>query len=324
MQRLIYVLLAVAMLAVVGLTSTLVLKRSKPTATVTAVAPVRCADADRLPGRVLPALSAAPLTVVTDQVTLHIDGATPGPLVAEGVHAVEATADGAAPARVQVEVAAFVPVLLEARVTAGVVTVLVVGARCATCAHADTEIDLKFRGGGVGDLGGVARSLAKGDWVLAAQQARAIAPDDRQGPEPARLLAVLYALAGRPTLVREQVALLPRRDPLVVALARRELAEAAVSQRQLETATARWNATSDRFQRLTDRFVSEAPQTLTELTVKFDGLSRRFASAQSGGDAIACEATLDDAAAAVRDAVVQLRTRNAGDCAWQRRISDAF
>jgi len=322
--RLIYALVALASVVAVALTVRLIQRHAVVPAPVTVPIAPPCAELGTTPGPVLPAASAAPLTVLAPDVTLRIDGAPAGTTVSEGLHLIEAVAPGATPTSLQVRVSPFVPVVLDARVTAGAVTLLMVGARCETCVHTDTELRLDYQRGGIGDVRGVARALSLGDWVLAAQQVRTIAPDDRKSPELVRLVAVLCALAGRPSLVHEQVSALPKQDPLVKALAQREKEEALVPQRQLATATARWNATSDRFQRLTDRFVADAPELLTELTKRFGALSEQFTQAQHDGDALACEATLELATTALRDAVKALRALHRDDCAFQRRITAAL
>ena len=94
--------------------------------------------------------------------------------------------------------------------------------------------------------------------------------------------------------------------------------------RQLQTATARWNATTDRFQRLTDRFVAEAPKPLTTLTTTFGALSTKFVDAQEKKDAIGCESALESANAALTGLIMQLRAARPDDCAWQKRISEAL
>jgi hypothetical protein len=204
------------------------------------------------------------------------------------------------------------------------VTVLMVGARCATCANTGANVDLRYTTSFLGDLRGVARALAEGDWLAAAHAMRAVAPSEREAPEPTRLLAVLYALAGRPSLVREQLEQLPANDPLHQAITRRDALEELKPVRQLETATARWNGTTERFERVTDRFVAEAPKELTKLTIEFGELSNQFASAKEAKDAVGCETALESANVALADLVVRLRALRPTDCAWQRRISDSL
>ena len=152
---------------------------------------------------------------------------------------------------------------------------------------------------------------------------RGIPPSERQAPEPTRLLAILYAFAGRPTLVREQLARLDEKA-LRDALTQRDALEELKPVRQLQTATARWNATTERFQRLTDRFVAEAPQPLTALTLTFGELSKSFVSAQEKKDAIGCESALESANVAIADLVMALRAMRVQDCAWQTRVSEAL
>lgn len=284
-----------------------------------------CADATLRPAPALAELSVAPLLLEAEPaVKVTIDGAAPGPSLLEGSHDVVATAPGAAPAKLRLQVDAFTPVLLEARVTSGAVTVLMVGARCATCANTGANVDLRYTTSFLGDLRGVSKALAQGDWLAAAHAMRGIAPSDRDAPEPKRLLAVLYALAGRPTLVREQLGQLPEEDPLRRALTRRDALEELKPVRQLETATARWNGTTERFQRVTDRFVAEAPKELTTLTIAFGEWSKHFATAKEQKDGVGCEVALEAANAALADVIVTLRGLRPTDCAWQKRLSEAL
>lgn len=284
-----------------------------------------CPDSTLRPAPALAELSGAPLLLEAEPaVKVMLDGAPPGPSLPEGQHTLVATAPAAAPAKLQLHVDAFTPVLLEARVTSGAVTVLMVGARCATCANTGANVDLRYTTSFLGDLRGVSKALAEGDWLAAAHALRGVAPSDREAPEPTRLLAVLYALAGRPTLVREQLERLPGDEPLRRALTRRDALEELKPVRQLETATARWNGVTERFERLTDRFVAEAPKDLARLTLAFGELSKRFAAAKEQQDALAGEAALEAANATLADVIVRLRALRPTDCAWQKRLTDSL
>jgi hypothetical protein len=284
-----------------------------------------CPDLSLRPSPAMLELSAAPLLIeVEPGVHLLLDDAAPGSSLLEGAHTLLATAPGAKPANLKLQVDAFTPVLLEARVSSGSVTVLMVGARCATCANTGADPDLRYSPSLLGDLRAVSTALADGDWPQAAHAMRAIAPSDREAPEAARLLAVLYALAGRPSVVRETLAQLPETGALRKALTRRDALEELKQVRQLETATARWNATTERFQRLTDRFVAEAPTLLVELTRRFGTFSKNFADAREKQDAIACESALEAANVAMGDLIMALRAQRPTDCDWQKRLTAAF
>ncbi len=134
---------------------------------------------------------------------------------------------------------------------------------------------------------------------------------------------MLYAFAGRPTLAREQLERLEEK-PLQAALNRLDALDELKPVRQLQTATARWNATTERFQRVTDRFVAEAPRPLTSMTTTFGELSGKFGNALERKDAIGCEDALQSANGTLADVVVELRALHPDDCAWQRKVSDAL
>lgn len=321
-------LLATATFIALSLATALAIRTFKPATAVVAAAslqaPADCPDQDLRPPPLLQEAAAAPLQLMVDpSVRLTIDGAEPGPSLNAGPHALEATAPGRKPAKLKIQVEAFTPVLLEIRPGSGAVTVLVAGARCASCKGAVTELDLRYRPDSLGDLSGVAKALAEGDWLEGARMMRGIAPSEREAAEATRLLAVLYAFVGRPTLMREQLDQLD--DKLLRdALTRRDALEELKPVRQLQTATARWNATTERFQRLTDRFVAEAPKPVTALTVTFGELSKSFGEAQEKKDAIGCEAALESANSALSESVKALRAQRPGDCGWQRRVTEAF
>ncbi len=316
-------LIALATVIALSLASALAVRTFKP-AKVEASVSVGCPDTTLRPPPLMPESAAAPLQLVVDpSVALFIDGAEAGPSLLEGEHTLLATAPGQKPAKLKLHVDAFTPVLLEVRASSGAVTVLMVGGRCTSCAAAVTDLDLKYRPGTLGDSSGVAKALAEGDWLEAGHMVRGIAPSEREAPEPTRLLAVLYAFVGRPTLVREQVAALDD-QALRDALTRRDALEELKPVRQLQTATARWNATTERFQRVTDRFVAEAPRPLTALTRTFGELSKRFGGAQEAQDAIGCEAALEAANSAVGESIAKLRAMRPGDCGWQRRVTETF
>jgi hypothetical protein len=320
-------LLAAATVIALALATALAIRTFKAPAVATASpAPVllACRELALRPDPVLPETSAAPLQlVVAPSVNLIIDGAAPGPTLLEGVHEIVATSPGRKSAKFKLQVEAFTPVLLDVRPSSGAVTVLMVGARCANCAGAVTELDLKYRPDSLGDLSGVAKALAEGDWLEGAHLMRGIAPSDREAAEPTRLLAVLFAFVGRPTLVREQLAHLEDKA-LVAALTRRDALEELKPVRQLQTATPRWNALTERFQRVTDRFGSEVPKPVSTLTVTFGELSKAFGTAKERQDAIGCEAALESANAALTEVIMGLRGMRPGDCAWQRRVTEAF
>jgi hypothetical protein len=264
----------------------------------------------------------APLVAPMPGLVVRIDGAAVPPTLDEGVHLVEASAARATGTKLKVRVSAFMPVVIDLRVTAGAITALLVGAQCETCVHGDTELDLAYHRG-TGDVSGMARALAQGDWVLAALQVRAIAPDDRQGPELVRLIAVLASYAGKASLARAQLKHLPKNDPLRAALVKRDGDEHDIPRRQLATATERWNAMSDRFQRLTERFATDAPQLMIALTKQLEPLSADFVRVRLAGDAIACESTLELASEHLRGCLRRLRAMRPTDCAWQARITAA-
>lgn len=262
--------------------------------------------------------SSAPLTVVALGVTLRIDGRAPEQTLSEGVHQLEATAPDAQRARLAIRVEGFRPVVLDVRASHGAVTVLPFGARCDGCTVAETELDVRYRTNVFGALPDVASALSTGDWLRAAQTMRAVPMEDRATPETTRLLAVLYALAGRPSLAEALVRTLPKNDPLHGALA------AQLSHVKLDAEVIRWNATTDRFQRVTDAFVEDAPELLTELTWTFDGYSVRFAQAHTAEDSLSAEAALLGATKALDEAINQLRASKPDDCSWQRRINTTF
>ena len=295
-----------------------------PPASAAAPIPVGCPDRELRPGPVLPDAAAAPLQlVVAPGVQLLIDGAEPGPNLLEGVHEISATSAGQKPAKLKIDVEAFTPVLLDVRSSFGAVTVLLEGARCASCAPAVAEVNLEHDAKSAGDLSRVAKALADGDWVEGARVMREIPPLTREAPEAKRLLAVLYTFIGRPTLARQTMDALA--DPsLTLALTRRDALEELKPVRQLQTATARWNALTERFQRMTDRFVADAPKPVSSLTMKFGDLSRAFASAQEKQDAIGCEAALESANTALNEVIMGLRAMRSEDCAWQRRVTEAL
>ena len=319
--------LAAATVIALALATALAIRTFKPPPPPIAApvpVPASCPDTTLRPPALLPEAAAAPLQLVVEpSVRLLIDGAEPGSSLLEGVHSIEATSPGHKSAKLQLQVEAFTPVLLDARASSGAVTVLMIGGRCASCAGAVTNLDLRYRTDSLGDLRGASKALAEGDWLEGARMMRGIAPSERDAPEPARLLAVLYAFVGRPTLVREQLVRLEDK-PLTDALTRRDALDELKPVRQLQTATARWNATTERFQRLTDRFVSEAPKQVTALTRTFGELSKAFGTAQEKNDAIGCEAALDSANAGLSGLIMELRALHPADCAWQKRVTGSF
>lgn len=272
------------------------------------------------PPPLLEELSQAPLIINSLGVTVKFDGREANGLLAAGTHVLEASAPDARPARFQVRVEALQPVIIDARVNDGVVTVLMLGARCSSCAVAETDLDLAFRTNAFGSMRDVSAALSSGDWLKAVQAIHAVPPSDRESTEAVRLLAVLNALAGRQT---EAEALVENSDMKPLFTKRAALLK-TLTPRQLETAVARWNATTERFQRLTEAFGNDAPDEITALTWTFDGFSTRFLQAHGTRDVIAGEIALQSASKALDDSIKELRALKPKDCAWQRRINATF
>lgn len=265
-----------------------------------------------------PELSAATLTVVDASEELTIDGQKPGAQLVGGLHVLEASG-----VRVQVRVEPFSSVVLDVRPVEDVPTVLVVGATCATCPHSDTELDLTPKRGAIGSARSVAGAVAKGDWVLAVQQLRGLPESELKTPTLARLVAIVQWLAGHPSKSKEWLSVLPKKAPLHAALKQRDLEERQVAKRQLATASARWNALTERYQRLTDTFVGDAPALTTELTGRFDDFTTRLVQGVTAKDGVSTELVLQEASDALAVAVTKLRAMKA-DCAWQRRVWSAL
>lgn len=261
-----------------------------------------------------PELSGASLTLVDPSAPLTIDGKAPGAVLVSGVHTIESSG-----VRVPVRVEPFSAVLIDVRSVEEVPTLLIVGATCATCSHSDTELDLSPSRGVIGSALSLAGAVAKNDWVLAVQQLRGLPPSEHATPTIARLIAIVEWLAGHPSRSREWLARLPKKDPLHAALEKRDRDELQVTKRQLTTAAARWNGLSERYQRLTDAFVRDAPELTTELTTRFDEFSRRLSKSVTAKDGVAAELVLQDAAEALNASIVKLRELKS-DCVWQRRV----
>jgi hypothetical protein len=248
-------------------------------------------------------------------VRLEVDGQAPGATLPAGLHTLRAR-----DASVQVQVEPFAEVVVQTFEVSEVSVILFFGARCATCERAETRLELEYQRGPVASAKLLARAVAHGDWKLAVELARGLTPADRDGLEVRRLLAAVHVLAGQPTLAE---GLLLQNDPLVRELATRDEREAAVPRRQLATAEARWNAVSERFERLTSAFAREVSTPMAELSRQFDGLSARFLAAKTRGDVVESELVLQEANDAVARVVSHLRARDPG-CEWQRRVWSAL
>lgn len=276
-------------------------------------APEKCDEAHKALPPLRPELSAARLEVLGTR-PVKIDGQSPGATLRSGLHIIESSE-----AKLQVQVEPFAEVVIEATSVGELPLVLVFGARCATCARAETELDLKFSKSAFGSAESLARALGKADWATAVQQIRAVPPDDRATPAMIRMIAAAHLLAGRAQVAREWVETLPKSDVLRAALNAADDRATRVGDRQLATVSDRWNAVSERYQRLSDAFVNEAPRQVTELSNKFNGFSERMLKAVTAKDALEAEAVLQEAGEAVGATVTQLRAMKS-DCGWQKRI----
>lgn len=315
------VAVAVLLVAVLGLRTWKRRHVVTPEVPRVAVPAPECPEKSMSPRPVLAERSQAPVIIDAPDVKVTFDGREVNGFVAAGTHLVEASSPDARSSRFQVRVEAMQPVLIDARVTEGVVTVLLLGARCSTCAVADADINLEYRTSAMGSLGDVARALTTGDWLRAAQSMRAVPMSDRESDEATRLIAVLHAFAGRQS---DAEALLAKQDVMRQQVAKRAALLKALAPRQLETAVARWNATTERFQRLTEAFGIDAPAQITALTWAFDGFSTRFLQAYGAHDVIAGEASLQSASKALDETIEELRAMRPDDCEWQRRLVATF
>ncbi len=296
-----------------------------PLAVVSPAASGRCQNTSTRPLSLLNELTAAPLVLVkSPQVQLSVDGLPAGPTVPPGRHQLKATAPNAIASLFDIEVEPFMPVLLEARVSFGTVTVMMLGARCASCTESTADMELEYRPEIPLNLPDIAKAISTGDWARAAQAMRSIEPSARQKIDIIRLFAIVYAFSGHAADARKLLNQLPPNEPLRGALANRDSLESLIPSQRLEAAMARWNATVERFARLTERFVNDAPEALTALTHTFDSLSIRLSNGLKQHDPKACEATIEIGVQHLNKTVSGLRALHADDCAWQQRVTDAL
>lgn len=317
MKQLVYVALAV-LTVVAGVLAYGLLHRPERVAPPPPLVVEKCDEAKRPLPPLRPELTAARLEVLPGSVPVKIDGAHPGATLRSGLHIIEA-----GDAKLQVRVEPFAEVVVEATAIGDATLLLVFGARCATCARPEAELDLKFNARAIGSVDALVRALGRGDWATAVQQMRSVPPDDRETPHVRRMFAAVYLLSGQPVVAREWIDGLPKGDVLRAALTAMDVREEKVGDRQLATASDRWNAVSERYQRLSDAFANDAGPQMTELSKKFNGYSDRFLAATTAKSTVECELVLHEATEAVEAAVASLRAMKT-DCAWQKRVWSAL
>ncbi|MFO0599616.1 MAG: hypothetical protein U0228_30195 [Myxococcaceae bacterium] len=289
------------------------------TAPPTPVANERCDEARGAVPPVAPELWGAPLAVISG-VPVTVDGAPAGQRLTPGVHTLVA-----GQAHLTVRADAFHAVVVLVRIIEGVEAMLVLGAPCTTCEHATGELNFDFKPGSVGSVQDVARALANADWQLALSAVRAITPEDRAHVEVMFLLTIIHQLAGHLADAREQLEAFPEADPVHAVLRSFDAAETPkkVLERQTASLPARWNALSERYERLSDAFVGDAPAAIGTLSTDFGRFSQRMMSAVTDRKIDAGEATLDDATKELDQVIAELRAMRA-DCEWQRRVWKAL
>lgn len=284
--------------------------------------PEVCAARAAVPPPLLPELSTVPLVVNAPGVTLRLDGGNASERLTPGVHRLEASAPETRGASLELKVSSTNAVLLDARVVDGAVTVLVLGARCSSCDVAGTDIDLRHAPRALGNGSDAAIALASGAWGKAAEALRAV-PDEERDAKFLWLQGVLYALAGQPTKSVELLQRLPASDAFHAEHARWTTRTTELPAQRLSTATQRWNATTDRFERITSEFSVDAPEVMTGFTQRYAALSEKLNAGLAAHDAIETEAALDEATGEVTNTLAALRALH-DDCAWQRRVSGTF
>jgi hypothetical protein len=176
---------------------------------------------------------------------------------------------------------------------------------------------VKFNTRAVGSLGDAAAALSSGEWAKAVLALRAV-PDDERGNDFLWLHAVLLAFAGQPSNAQELLAKLPT-DNLMRAYSQRVVS--AITDANVNTA--RWNATTERFGRLTAEFATDSPVLMTQLTERFSKLSSDFSAALTAKDEPAALSSVNTAETELNTGIETLRQQRT-DCAWQQRIVSTF
>lgn len=314
--------LLIAVLVVAGLASALVIRSQRRQSVVPAATEV-CAARDVKPPSIV-AMKGAPLFVNANDLTLRIDGDTELPAqLPPGVHRLDASAPGARSSAFSFVVRDGAPVMLDARVVERSVTVLMFGARCKTCDVAGTDINVKFNTRAVGSLGDAAAALSSGEWAKAMLSLRAV-PDDERGDDFLWLHAVLLAFAGQPSGAQALLTKLPANAPTGNLMhAYSQSVVSALDDSNANTNTARWNATTERFGRLTAEFAADSPTLMTKLTERFSKLSSDFSSALTARDETTATSAVNAAESELNASIELLRQQRA-DCAWQQRIVGTF
>lgn len=283
-----------------------------------------CPDRDARPTKVfVNELSAAVRIQAAGTVKLRIDDepaypTTDGVMLLEaGEHRVRADDAQARSSQITIRVEPFTPALIDARTEGDLVTLVVIGAACTSCAKTVGVVELtpvaQTHGSALDD----ARiALNTGDWPTAAEALRHAPASLRKSEAFARLSSATLAFGG---LSSEALALTRAWAPKLPDTL--DAMEAPESARRSSVALKRWNTLTERSTTLADAFSPDAPGLVANATARFNALSETFSKASTDKDLIEQESAVEAAESARATLVRELRALKPNDCAWQARIT---
>jgi len=247
--------------------------------------------------------------------------------VSPGTHSCVTRVDHRQVSQVRVEARPFQPLWVDVVYEEGLGALpLILGGRCVDCQVPLAPLTL-----GVVDpekspdplLRGAALALRQHDWRGAQRQLQSVTLP-RRDARFHRLAAMLYVSAHQPDSALAALTLAAQTDPalrdrLSLFLAQR----AEEDRRKAALPLERWNALTETFAQLLQRFDALAPSASARTSQRLEELSGALKRANDQHDAGETQRILDAAQKAFDTWVVELRNQRPDDCAFQKAVLDA-
>ncbi|MFT3840391.1 MAG: hypothetical protein QM723_25610 [Myxococcaceae bacterium] len=262
-------------------------------------------------------------------ITLQVDGAKAEGLVAlaPGKHTLRAEGPGAPPLSVDFKTEAFDPAVFEVEPNGRFLSLVYLGAVCASCKTNDQQQQLLPQEAASAPFDELetraAEALQTQDWAKAAGFLKQVQPHEREQTRFKRLAQNVLQSSGAHAEARAQLLGITGSPALDALLSRYDELTASESQREHEHWLTRWNALTDIYQRLL-RLEDDAPQVLDGASARLAQASAAFARANkehsAEGERDACE----QGEQVVLDLAQKLRAFHPTDCELQAKVSAAL
>lgn len=262
-------------------------------------------------------------------ITLSVDGAkADGALpLTPGKHTLRAEGPGAPPLSLDFKTEAFDPALFEVELNGKFLSLVYLGATCASCTANDQQQQLLPQEPATAPFDELetraAEALQTQSWARAAGFLKQVQPHEREQTRFKRLAQNVLQSSGAHAEARAQLLGITGSPALDGLLSRYDELTASEAQREHQHWLTRWNALTDIYQRLL-RLEDDAPQVLDGASARLAEASAAFTRAakehSAEGERDACE----KGEQVVLGLAQKLRAFHPTDCELQAKVSAAL